>query len=62
MKLKNRREELGLTQKEVAEKSGLTLSYYQKLEYGSRSVYKLNVESAVKLAEALRVSITELIT
>ena len=61
MNLKNRRTELGLTQKEVAEKSGLTLSYYQKLEYGSRSVYKLNIESAVKLAEALRISITDLI-
>lgn len=61
MNLKNRRAELGLTQKEVAEKSGLTLSYYQKLEYGSRSVYKLNVEAAVKLAEALRISITDLI-
>lgn len=61
MKLKDHRKELRLTQKEVAEKSGLTLSYYQKLEYGSRSVYKLNVEAAVKLAEALKISITELI-
>ena len=52
---------MGLTQKEVAEKSGLTLSYYQKLEYGSRSVYKLNVEASVKLAEALKISITDLI-
>lgn len=62
MNLKNRRTELGLTQKEVAEKSGLTLSYYQKLEYGFRSVYKLSLEAAVKLADALKVDIRELIS
>ena len=53
---------LGVTQKEIAEKAEMTLSYYQKLEYGSRSVDKLSLEVAVKLADALKVDIRELIS
>ena len=62
MNIKSRRIELGLTQKEVSEKAEMTLSYYQKLEYGLRSVYKLSLEAAVKLADALKVDIRELIS
>ena len=36
-RLRMEREELGLKQKEMAEKAGTTLSYYSKIELGLRN-------------------------
>ncbi len=54
--LKERRLELKLTQKEVAEKLGLAEQVYQKYEYGMLP----NVLIAIRIAEMLNTSVEEL--
>lgn len=53
MNIKERREELGLTQKELAEKAGITQSFLCDIEQG-RS--KPSIDTAVKIANALNIS------
>lgn len=53
MNIKERREELGLTQKELAEKAGITQSFLCDIEQG-RS--KPSIDTAVKIADALNIS------
>ena len=55
--LKKRREELHLTQQQVAEKAGMPLRTYQSYELGVRIP---NVISAIKLSEALNSDVTKL--
>ncbi len=52
-----RREELGLTQEELAERAGIHRTYLSDVERGTRNVSLVNVE---RLAEALSLSLPEL--
>ena len=53
MNIKERREELGMSQKELAEKAGISQSFLCDIEQG-RS--KPSIDTAVKLADALSIS------
>lgn len=52
MNIREKREELGLSQKELAEKSGITQSFLCDIEQG-RS--KPSIDVAIKLAKVLKV-------
>ena len=52
MNIREKREELGLSQKELAEKSGITQSFLCDIEQG-RS--KTSIDVAIKLAKVLKV-------
>jgi transcriptional regulator with XRE-family HTH domain len=55
--VKARREELGLTQEDLAGKAGIHRTYLSDIERGSRNVSLVNIE---RVAEALSVSLSEL--
>jgi len=55
--VKVRREELDLTQEDLAEKAGIHRTYLSDIERGSRNVSLLNIE---RLAMALSLSLSEL--
>ena len=54
-----RREELGLTQEDLADKAGIHRTYLSDIERGSRNVSLLNIE---QMARALTLSLGELFT
>ncbi len=56
-KLKERREALGLTQRQVAEKIGIAERAYQRYEYDKRQPC---VGTALKIALALNTTVEEL--
>lgn len=56
-KLKKRREELNLTQKQVAESCGIKEQSYQQYEYGKKSP---NVVRAIQIAQVLKSTVEEL--
>ena len=56
-KLKERREALGLTQRQVAEKIGIAETVYQRYEYGKREPC---VSTALKIALALNTTVEKL--
>lgn len=58
-RLKELRNEKGLTQQELAHKSGVVQSHISMLERGERGS-RLSVTVAVKLADSLGVSVQEL--
>jgi len=55
--VKFRREELGITQEDVADKAGIHRTYLSDVERGTRNLSLVNVE---KLAEALNLAMSEL--
>ena len=55
--VKARREELGLTQEELAEKAKIHRTYLSDIERGSRNLSLINIE---KLAAALALPVSEL--
>ncbi len=55
--VKERREELELTQEELAGKAGIHRTYLSDIERGSRNLSLINIE---KMAAALSLSISEL--
>jgi transcriptional regulator with XRE-family HTH domain len=55
--VKVRREELGLTQEDLAEKAQLHRTYISDIERGSRNVSLINIEH---LAEALSLAMSDL--
>ena len=55
--IKFRREELGLTQEDLAEKAGIHRTYLSDVERGSRNLSLVNIE---KLAAAMGMKISEL--
>ncbi len=55
--VKFRREELQLTQEDLAEKAGIHRTYLSDIERGSRNLSLINIE---KLAAALAMSMSEL--
>ena len=52
-----RREELNLTQEDLAHKAGIHRTYLSDIERGSRNVALINIE---RLAKALSMSLSEL--
>lgn len=56
-RLKERREALNLTQKEVADHVGIAIQVYQRYEYGER-LPQVNV--AITIAEILKSTVEEL--
>jgi transcriptional regulator with XRE-family HTH domain len=55
--VKDRREALGLTQEECAERAGVHRTYLSDIERGARNVSLVNIE---RLAAALALKISEL--
>ena len=55
--VRNRREELGLTQEDLADKAGIHRTYVSDIERGSRNVSLVNIE---RLASALALRLGEL--
>ena len=55
--VRKRREELGLTQEDLAEKAAIHRTYLSDIERGSRNVSLINIE---RLAAALGMHISEL--
>ena len=55
--MKFRREELGLTQEDLADKAGIHRTYLSDVERGTRNLSLVNIE---KLATALSVSMSKL--
>ena len=53
MNIKERREELGMSQKDLAEKAGISQSFLCDIEQG-RS--KPSIDTALKIAEVLNIS------
>ena len=53
--VKSRREELGLTQEEFADKAGVHRTYLSDIERGSRNVSLINIER-IALGLALKIS------
>ena len=51
--LQRARKAAGLTQKELAEQTGIPLTLIQKLENGTREMAKVNVDYALRIARAL---------
>jgi len=60
-KLKEIREQKGLSQKKLAELSGVKLATVQKLDGGINNVNKAQADTLYKLAKVLEVSIEDLI-
>lgn len=56
-KLKKQREKIGLTQKQVANKAGISENGYQNYEAGKRTP---NVYTAQLIAQALQTTVEEL--
>jgi transcriptional regulator with XRE-family HTH domain len=52
-----RREELGLTQEDLAEKAGIHRTYLSDVERGTRNLSLVNIE---KLAAALKITMSKL--
>jgi transcriptional regulator with XRE-family HTH domain len=55
--VKDRREVLGLTQEELAERAGIHRTYLSDIERGTRNISLLNIE---RLSSALSMTISEL--
>ena len=55
--VKTRREELNLTQEDLAEKAGIHRTYVSDIERGSRNLSLINIE---RLAAALAMSLADL--
>ncbi len=55
--VKARREELGLTQEDLAEKAGIHRTYLSDVERGTRNLSLLNIE---RLAAALELTLSDL--
>jgi transcriptional regulator with XRE-family HTH domain len=55
--IKTRREELNLTQEDLADKAGIHRTYLSDVERGSRNLSLINIE---RLAAALSISMSDL--
>lgn len=56
MSIQNKRKELGLSQKQVADKCGIKQGYYSRIE---RGIHTPSVALAKKLANILQINWTE---
>ena len=57
--LKEKRSELGLTQRQVAKKSEIPYQSYQKFESGERNIMTCSFQIACRVIEALKMDITK---
>ena len=57
--VKSRREELGLTQEDLADRAQIHRTYLSDIERGSRNLSLINIE---RLAKALKLSISQFFT
>lgn len=55
--VRSRREELGLTQEDLADKAGIHRTYLSDIERGARNLSLINIE---RMALALELSLSEL--
>lgn len=60
-KLKQIREERGITQRELSEKSGVNLRTIQNLEQGYKNINHASVSKVIKIAIALHCSIMDIL-
>jgi transcriptional regulator with XRE-family HTH domain len=51
----------GLTQRDLAQAAGMKYQHIQRLEYGDRSLENLHLQTASKIAEALKIPVTDLL-
>lgn len=56
--LKNKRKDLGLTQRQVADKAEINSQHYQKLESGERNIFTASFDTACKVLTALEFDVT----
>lgn len=59
--LRNRRERLGLTKKEVAKEVGVSAGYYAMIENGARKIDNVSLGIANKIADTLMCNMEDLI-
>lgn len=59
--IRKRRQELGLTQKEVEELLGMGIGSYQRIERGRRFVHKMSFEAGLRLCAILDIDPYELL-
>lgn len=59
--LQKKRQEAGLSQRQLAEKAGLSLRTLQHYEIGDKDIRKAAIETVLALAEALGCDINEII-
>lgn len=57
--LKKRRQKLGLTQQEVADRAGIQLNQYQRFEYGDRELNKAGFLTTYKVLAALDMDVAK---
>ena len=59
-RLSRRRRELGLTQQQLSEKSGVKISTIQKLESGANRVLGAETETMLRISAALEMTMDQL--
>ena len=57
--LKKRRQRLGLTQQELADRAGIQLKQYQRFEYGDRELSNAGFQTTYKVLAALEMDIAK---
>jgi len=57
--LREKRELLGLTQKQVADRANVKIVQYQRFEMGMRNIMSASFQIACKIIEALEMDITD---
>ena len=60
--LKKRREELGLTQKQVSDIASMDIRMYQRLESGERKLSRASFRTGVALADILKIDVHDLVS
>lgn len=46
---------MGITQKQVAERAGITITQYQRFELGTRSISNASFRVVLRICDALRI-------
>ena len=59
--IKQRREELGLSQQQLAVEVGLSIRQYQRFEYGERLLSKTSLKQGLRICAALELDPFELV-
>ena len=59
--VQNLRKAIGITQQELADKTGINIRQIQKYEYGEYDTGKMMLRNAIALADALGCDVRELI-
>lgn len=59
--VQNLRKAIGITQQELADKTGINIRQIQKYEYGEYDTGKMMLRNAIALADALECDVRELL-